>query len=523
MRKFFFTAVFLVMVLFAVVGWAADWYCAATGINGDGSEDSPWVGSSNIVWGAGGVQAGDTLWVLGTHVGEQLTIGSDNVIIRGDYPGNQGVIDANGNSTCIDNSDGHDGITIQSIGITGFSEYGIRSYSADNFVVKNCEFYNNVSGTSMKWVIGWDGNNCIIEGNYFHDLQSAQHVILFNHDGSGYCNTNDVDISYIRNNRFLRCDNTTSNGDGHVIALAGGTLYSRTIKHVVIENNNFDTCGNAEPNPIVSSYNAEDVIIQRNVFYNGSARAIQVGTNCKDNYVAYNLVYNSIFYEDQPSLAGVLKLGNSTGGCTECTTATNIYFVNNTIYGIDAEDSTHSRGAIVIACADDGELACDHIYVENNIVYADMPSDTSGCWELMVYDPGNRITDLYSDYNDWYRSQNTNNFIWFKGNAYSMSEFASYQSTENQDTHSFTSNPLLTSTYHLSRNSPCIDAGTKLSIHDSDWQDLAGNRQRYGTNPDIGCYERNTDFRAKWGGQHGWTSAPWGIGKWKKNRWTPYE
>jgi len=70
--------------------------------------------------------------------------------------------------------------------------------------------------------------------------------------------------------------------------------------------------------------------------------------------------------------------------------------------------------------------------------------------------------------------------------------------------------------FRLGYDSPCIDAGTKLSIHDSDWQDLAGNTVRYGTAPDIGCYEYKT-----------WPTGAWGMLPWMGGRhkvqWTPYE
>jgi len=72
----------------------------------------------------------------------------------------------------------------------------------------------------------------------------------------------------------------------------------------------------------------------------------------------------------------------------------------------------------------------------------------------------------------------------------------------------------LTSTYHLSAGSPCIDVGTKLSIHDGNWQDLAGNKIRYGAAPDIGCYEYKSWPLGAWG------MLPWIGGKYRV-QWTP--
>ena len=43
--------------------------------------------------------------------------------------------------------------------------------------------------------------------------------------------------------------------------------------------------------------------------------------------------------------------------------------------------------------------------------------------------------------------------------------------------------------YSLSRSSPCVNAGAKLSWMDSSATDLAGCRRILGGLPDIGCYE----------------------------------
>lgn len=57
-----------------------------------------WDGFTNIDWTAAGVQPGDTLFIAGTHT-ELLTVGGSGTIgsiitIRGDYPADAGVIDA---------------------------------------------------------------------------------------------------------------------------------------------------------------------------------------------------------------------------------------------------------------------------------------------------------------------------------------------------------------------------------------------------------------------------------------------
>ncbi len=85
---------------------ASDWFVRPAG--GDyGSEDGSsyqdaWDGLKNVVWGAGGVDAGDTLYVCGRHLFQENPAHSADrnwiinangiTIIRGDYPGDPGII-----------------------------------------------------------------------------------------------------------------------------------------------------------------------------------------------------------------------------------------------------------------------------------------------------------------------------------------------------------------------------------------------------------------------------------------------
>jgi parallel beta-helix repeat protein len=102
----------LALFLLASVLAAADWYVRPAGGNygleNGTSYANAWDGLLNVKWGAGGVQPGDTLWVCGLHVYEMTnpaniaeqanikptsgTSESARVTIRGDYPGDAGII-----------------------------------------------------------------------------------------------------------------------------------------------------------------------------------------------------------------------------------------------------------------------------------------------------------------------------------------------------------------------------------------------------------------------------------------------
>jgi PKD repeat protein len=108
MRKTIPCFIFFFFYLFSSL-MARDWYVRPAGgayssENGT-SYVNAWDGLASVVWGAGGVQAGDTLWVCGTHLPKTYVGGyifdwgpipsgggeSTRTTIRGDYPGDPGI------------------------------------------------------------------------------------------------------------------------------------------------------------------------------------------------------------------------------------------------------------------------------------------------------------------------------------------------------------------------------------------------------------------------------------------------
>jgi len=100
----------LVWLILSTDAAASEWFVRPAGGN-YGSEDgtsyeNAWDGLLNVVWGAGGVEADDTLYICGLHLRTYAgspqweiigpvtsgTSDSNRVTIRGDYPGDQGII-----------------------------------------------------------------------------------------------------------------------------------------------------------------------------------------------------------------------------------------------------------------------------------------------------------------------------------------------------------------------------------------------------------------------------------------------
>ncbi len=91
------------LVSLSIPAWASEWFVRPLGElsqNGDGNTyENAWRGLSSVKWGEGGVQAGDTLFVCGTHyewgglkVGASGTSDNNRIVINGDCPNDVGTI-----------------------------------------------------------------------------------------------------------------------------------------------------------------------------------------------------------------------------------------------------------------------------------------------------------------------------------------------------------------------------------------------------------------------------------------------
>ncbi len=93
----------LVLMSASLPTWAANWYVRpageTTGAKDGTSYADAWEKLASVQWGPGGVQAGDTLFVCGTHyewgglkVGASGTSDNNRIVINGDCPNDVGTI-----------------------------------------------------------------------------------------------------------------------------------------------------------------------------------------------------------------------------------------------------------------------------------------------------------------------------------------------------------------------------------------------------------------------------------------------
>lgn len=171
MRNLFLVGFVLLLVIPSVAS-AADWYVRPTGANftagGGTSYANAWKGLENVVFGSGGVQSGDSLYVCGTHIMELMVNRSDQgditipsgidsshyTVVRGDCQGDPGIVwgsyipkygsweDEGNNTYSISLAGGtHAGMIFEYID----GDYGqllTRAYSLNETMSTNGSFYS---------------------------------------------------------------------------------------------------------------------------------------------------------------------------------------------------------------------------------------------------------------------------------------------------------------------------------------------------------------------------------------------
>ena len=172
---------------------------------------------------------------------------------------------------------------------------------------------------------------------------------------------------------------------------------------------------------------------------------------------SYNLVYNNMG-------SGLFIINNTSSDINYPVNGVKIF--NNVFYSNGNGDYPNIN-----------VMNSNNNLLRNNIIYS-----TNSLTLNMQYNTG-----IESDYNIFYRNQGP--MIQRYTNSYSMSQFSAYKAALGQDSHSISTNPLLTDPsngkFQLQSESPAIDAGIDVGLH----EDIIGTPVPQGEVVDIGAYE----------------------------------
>ena len=491
----------------------ATWYVrpvsAEYGAEDGTTYETAFDGFADITWGAGGVVAGDTLYVCGTHT-EQMTVGASGVsgspiIIRGDYTGDAGIIsgadsigtwtqvgvtnvyqaacnwtagvliedgtlrkfktwntdiattnlaveewtlDTTGDLVYVWCSDGLDPDThTMQIGVR---DYGILATALDYITISNLQ----VEGANVYAInLSGDCDNDII--------QSC--TIQNSYCGIGAVGTTQSNISILSNT----IHDTYTYGilvyqDGTGFTVSGNTIYNVKWRgdgteasgmyfdadSSTIASNVIHDCGftaYAEHGIYVGG--SDSVVVRYNKLYSNFAHGLKFST-VTNSSVYYNLCYSN-------GVAGIQLEGSSE--------TNSIY--NNVIYG-NTEEGIWINSASV-----------DATTIKNNIISGNLGG--SGGQQIFI---ANGATNTVSDYNLIYYSGATD-LINYQGAGHTWVAWQAH----GFDTHSINADPIFVDSssgdYRLSNTSPAINAGVSVGLS----EDYEGNTV-IGV-PDIGAYD----------------------------------
>ncbi len=139
----------ILFLMFPSMGWGATWYVRPS--TGEyGAEDgtayaTAYDGWADVTWGAGGVVAGDTLYICGTFTGEYANVGAAGsvgspIVLDGNCQAgaDPGILDGNAAMTHALRCSGMAYITIQNLTVRNGTSDDIGTVTAcDNMVIDN--------------------------------------------------------------------------------------------------------------------------------------------------------------------------------------------------------------------------------------------------------------------------------------------------------------------------------------------------------------------------------------------------
>jgi len=456
--KLIFCTLFVLVVLVGLRAWATDWYVRPLGGsygNEDGtSYEDAWDGLSNIVWGTGGVEAGDTLWVCGTFDSEQLSPGINNasgpdIIIRGDCSGDPGIFDGGATTIVLVNLSSDDHVYMKNLIVqdwAGDGYPGITVTNSDNVTLDSVIITggndNNLYGVR---ILG-DSTNTRITNCTISEVQIGIRI----QDSSGSYPSN----THIDNNTIYNLNQGNLAGADGIAFIWNATYGVQDFTGTIIEDNeiyNFADQG-------IDVSGTQGIVIQRNYIHNnipggdGDGIKLDVSSGTTQVVVRNNLISGVTHYGIYCGIAG----GEIS---------------NNTIYDCDVNGINQS------SAADDAALT-----IKNNIIST---CGTTGDDALINYTSA-KIASI--DYNCYHNPGA--NIARVNGTNYTS--WTTYQSAVSPfEVNSKYSDPLFidpsdTSTFQLQSTSPCIDAGDTIS---GVTLDFMGRHRPMGSAYDIGCYE----------------------------------
>ena len=169
-----------------------------------------------------------------------------------------------------DGSNGAENIKLNNLNIHDCRRQGISVIAAKNVLIENNEIYN-ISGTAPQCGIdleSWDSSqvidNVFIRNNKIYNTENHNTIVVMGNSRNVYIDNNEINGSISCDNikeKITVKNNTVKNGTVTFLVTTDGLKQGKIIKKVIVQGNNFD-------NSSMYILNAEDVLVEENIFTN---------------------------------------------------------------------------------------------------------------------------------------------------------------------------------------------------------------------------------------------------------------
>jgi hypothetical protein len=453
---------FLIIFLALTVNGFATPYYVDQNATGNGSGSS-WTNASKTVSGLpwSSIQGGDTVSVSG---------GTDSTVYSAGIDGTSGINyippkTAVGSPIVFTKGweAGHNGNVYFTQTESPMRGYSFSMNDCHNIKLTGLIFTSGMSAGVYNWY------SCL-SMNYCSNIIVDKCTVISNGSTTGmylaYCDS----LTITHNTITVTSNNMTNDADNIDIALGNGG-------HTITNNVFYNYSYNAIPhNDLIQTIHTGgtsnlQTVIANNFFYS----AVTYGAGClfiSESLGERYLVYNNIFVTHiAPSYAGIYALRN------DATKHLSIRAYNNTFVN---SSNTHNGEPIEFASA------IDTLIFKNNIVANDSASPVM----MKFVSIADNVNYKQIDFNQYYSSVgNSAYWVTYTNHGVSLSEWQAL----GYDAHSSIGKPTFVndvgstaSDYALQTGSAGIDAGTPISIFDTD---LEGTLRPQGAGWDMGAFE----------------------------------
>ncbi len=496
--RIFINIYFIFIAIGTTQANATIWYVdnSAVGTNSGQSWQNAWTSFDKIVWGTGGVKAGDIIYISG---GITSKVYNEKLDIKASGSPGAPITILAGQDT------NHNGQII----ISNPSGSGISIYNQSHVTING-----EVNGKQNIRITGCYGNGIDIAGVVHHNKIS--YLEIDNNGHSGGINQDGITANFSEMSEYPVLEisyckiHNNWQDQIHIVGVRGPNVYGRVLIHdneiYELQDDGIETSirGMDIFNNVMHTLSSgkgighpDGIVIMAGYgrIWNNTVYNLQNNINLTNAYIYPNIysttpigeccirIYNNLVYQTVPGSANNYGRGLELSVQGSITALSDVIIANNTFVGLPAWGANLYFGSL-------GSGSLDKIFFLNNIIHncnknggtQAMGFGYSNDWSVGSYGSG---ADVIVDYNIVSAGPQGSTQVTYKGTIY---DYNTWKTKFGVQSHIIGNNdPLLNTFYMPSFASPAVNKGIDLSSHYS--IDKSGITRPQGPAWDIGAYE----------------------------------